>query len=62
MVTIKFSGSLENEERGLRIIVTSGRVEYTATRGVYRIPSHVAEILTKEGIPFVNVITGEKNP
>ena len=53
MVTIKFLK--KDIEKGLRIIVTSGRVEYTATRGVYRIPNYIANILDEERIRFTRV-------
>ncbi len=54
MMTIKFPNK-KYTERGLRTIVTSGTVEYTATRGVYRVPNYVTDILDKEGIPFTYV-------
>ena len=54
MITIKFPNK-KYIEKGLRTIVTSVTVEYTATRGAYRIPNYIADILDKERIPFTRV-------
>ncbi len=54
MVTIKFPNK-KYTEKGLRTIVTSGPVEYTATRGVYRIPNYIADILDEERISYQEV-------
>jgi hypothetical protein len=54
MVTVKFPNK-KYTEKGLRTIVTSGTVEYTASRGVYRIPNYVADILDEERIRFTRV-------
>ena len=51
MKTIVFTNE-SKIEAGLRLIVTSGYVEYTSEKGVYRIPDHVAALLAKAGIPY----------
>ncbi len=52
MITIKFPNK-KYIEKGLRIIIMSGLVEYTATRGVYRVPDYVVDILNKKKIRFI---------
>ena len=54
MVAIRFTDK-KDTEKGLRTIVTSGPVEYTATRGVYRIPNYIANKLEEQKIRFTRV-------
>ena len=51
MGTIRFTDDDKREE-GARIIVTSGLVEYTPNKGVFRVPNYVLEILDRQGIPY----------
>jgi hypothetical protein len=51
MRTIRFTDDNKREE-GARIIVTSGLVEYTPNKGVFRVPNYVLEILDRQGIPY----------
>ena len=57
MRTIRFTDDNKREE-GARIIVTSGMVEYTEKKGVFRVPNHVLEILDRQGIPYEVLKTG----
>jgi hypothetical protein len=50
MQTIRFDP--EVEEKGLRIIVPNGLVEYTEHKGVYRVPNYILELLDKNNIPY----------
>ena len=59
MVTITFPNK-KDIEKGLRTIITSGPVEYTPTRGVYRIPNDIANKLEKKKIRFTRVNDKEK--
>lgn len=59
MVTIKFPYK-KHVEKGLRTIITSGPVEYTSTRGVYRIPNYIANKLEEKKIRFTRVNEKEK--
>jgi len=56
MKTIRFDNA--NEESGLRIIVLNGLVEYTETKGVYRIPNYLLEMLDEHQIPYEIVDEG----
>ena len=60
MRTIRFTDDSKREE-GARIIVTSGLVEYTEKKGVFRVPNYVLEILDKEGIPYEVLKTGRNS-
>jgi len=51
MKTIRFADEAEHEE-GLRVIVLSGPVEYTAEFGVYRVPDDILALLDERGISY----------
>lgn len=53
MKAIAFTGSDEEKDRGARIIVLNGLVDYTTGReGVYRVPNYVIALLKKHRIPY----------
>jgi hypothetical protein len=43
MQTIRFDE--QDKEKGLRIVILNGMVEYTEEKGVYRVPNYVLELL-----------------
>jgi hypothetical protein len=50
MQTIRFDE--QDEEKGRRIIILNGMVEYTEHKGVYRVPNYVLELLKENKIPY----------
>jgi len=52
---IRFTDESRREE-GLRIIVFCGPVEYTVTKGVYRVPEDILTLLDEQGIPYEIVV------
>ena len=54
---IRFTDESKREE-GARIIVLNGPVEYTETKGVYRVPEDTLKLLDENNIPYEIVSKG----
>ncbi len=61
-VSIRFTGNGDEEERGLRIVIFGGPVEYTEYIGVIRIPRSMLERLSATGITYEIIADESKIP